>query len=161
MSRFDAMNGSVTARIEAPTSVVWDIVSDVTRIGELSPETFDAEWTDGATGPAVGARFRGHIKRNGRGPTYWTQCRVTVCEPERAFAFGVETGGKVLNTWRYDLAALDGGAATEITESFTLTPTVAMRVYWTLFGWTRGRTNERGMTQTLDRVKTIAERTAT
>ena len=31
------------------------MVSDVTRIGEFSPETFEAEWLDGATGPAVGA----------------------------------------------------------------------------------------------------------
>jgi hypothetical protein len=32
----------------------------VTKIGRYSPETFEAEWLDGATGPAVGARFRGH-----------------------------------------------------------------------------------------------------
>jgi len=38
---------------------VWDLVSDITRIGEFSPETFEAEWLGDATGPAVGARFRG------------------------------------------------------------------------------------------------------
>lgn len=151
------MQDSVTVRIDAPPSEVWDIVSDVTRIGELSPETFEAKWVDGATGPAVGARFKGHVKRNGRGPTYWTTCRVTECEPERTFEFGVETGGKVLNTWRYDLAPLDDGSATEITESFRLTPALPMKVYWTLFGWSRGKTNRRGMEQTLARAKAIAE----
>jgi hypothetical protein len=152
------VQGSVTVRVDAPASVVWDIVSDVTRIGELSPETFEAKWIEGATGPAVGARFAGHVRRNGRGPNYWTRCRVTVCEPERVFEFGVETMGKVLNTWRYDLTSLDGGAATEVTESFRLTPTLPIRLYWAVLGWSRGRTNQRGMAQTLARAKAIAER---
>ena len=79
------MKGSVTERIEGPPSAVWAVVSDVTRIGELSPETFEGRWIDGATGPEVGARFQGHVKRNGRGPTYWTTCRVTECEVDRVF----------------------------------------------------------------------------
>ena len=55
----------------APPEKIWDLVSDVTKIGRYSPETFEAEWLDGATGPAVGAKFRGHVKRNGKGPIYW------------------------------------------------------------------------------------------
>ena len=47
----------------------------------------EAEWLDGATGPALGARFRGHVRRNEIGPVYWTTCRVTACEPGREFAF--------------------------------------------------------------------------
>ncbi len=49
------MHGEVTVNMDAPIDVVWDLVSDVTRIGEFSPETFEAEWLDDATGPAVGA----------------------------------------------------------------------------------------------------------
>ena len=64
------MHDSVTVHINATPDQVWDLVSDVTRIGEYSPETFEAEWLDGATGPAVGASFRGHVKRNGKGPIY-------------------------------------------------------------------------------------------
>ena len=71
---------------------VWALVSDVTRIGTFSPETFEAEWLDGATGPAVGARFRGHVKRNGRGPVYWTTCEVTASEAGRSFGFDVKAG---------------------------------------------------------------------
>ena len=71
------MRGSVTVNVQAPPEPVWDLVSDVTKIGRYSPETFEAEWLDGAHGPAVGARFRGHVKRNGKGPTYWTTCTVT------------------------------------------------------------------------------------
>src|SRR5512138_3118316 len=137
------MQGSVTVHMAASPEAVWALVSDVTRIGEFSPETFEAEWLDGATGPAVGARFRGHVKRNGRGPTYWTTCTVTECEPGRSFVFGVGAEGKALNTWGYWLEPTAEGTA--VTESFTLTPTVALRIYWTQFGWSRGKTNRRGM----------------
>jgi hypothetical protein len=51
----------------APAEQIWSVVSDITNTGKFSPETFAAEWLDGATGPAVGTRFRGHVKRNGRG----------------------------------------------------------------------------------------------
>jgi hypothetical protein len=68
---------------------VWELVSDVTKIGRYSPETFEAEWLEGATGPSVGAKFRGHVKRNQKGPIYWTTCTVTSSEPGREFAFGV------------------------------------------------------------------------
>ena len=73
------LDREVTLTIAAAPEKVWDLVSDVTRIGEFSPETFEARWTHGATGPAVGARFKGHVKRNGVGPTYWSPCTVTKC----------------------------------------------------------------------------------
>ena len=48
------MQGSVTVHIDAPAGRVWELVSDVTRIGEFSPETFEAEWLDGASRPRAG-----------------------------------------------------------------------------------------------------------
>ena len=42
------VQGSVSVHIDAPAGRVWELVSDVTRIGEFSPETFEAEWLDGA-----------------------------------------------------------------------------------------------------------------
>ena len=98
------MKGSVTVHIAAPAGLVWDLLSDVTRIGEFSPETFEAQWLDGATGPRAGARFRGHVRRNGVGPVYWTTCTVTASDPGREFAFAVGgPGGTTVNTWRYRL----------------------------------------------------------
>jgi len=149
------MHDSVTVTMHAPPERIWDLVSDVTRIGRYSPETFEAEWVDGATGPAVGARFRGHVKRNGRGPTYWTTCTVTECEPGRSFAFGVGSEAKPLNTWGYRLEPSADGTA--VTESFTLTPTLPLRIYWALFGWSRGKTNRRGMERTLEAIKAEVE----
>ncbi len=143
--------------MSAPVDQVWDLVSDVTRIGEFSPETFEAEWLDGATGPAVGARFRGHVRRNGRGPVYWTTCTVLACEPGREFAFGVDSfGSSPVNTWRYRLEPSAGG--TDVTESFELSHALPLRIYWALAGWARGRTNERGMRATLERMKATVEK---
>jgi hypothetical protein len=141
--------------MNASPKTVWDIVTDVSRIGEFSPETFDGKWVDGATGPALGAKFRGHVKRNEVGPVYWTTCKVTHCEPEQDFGFDVVFGDRAVNTWRYELAASDGG--TNVTESFALAPNIGTRLYWAVAGWRRGPRNERGMRQTLERIKALAE----
>jgi hypothetical protein len=149
------MTGEVSLWMDAPPSEVWDLVSDVTRIGEFSPETFEARWRHGYDRPEVGAKFKGHVKRNGVGPTYWTPCTVTVCEPQRVFEFAVGTDDVPLNNWGYRLEPKDGG--TLVTEYFRLTPNLPLRVYWTVLGALRGRTNERGMRTTLARMKQVVE----
>lgn len=151
-----ALYGEVSVWMDAPPDRVWDLVSDVTRIGEFSPETFEARWTRGATGPEVGAHFKGHVRRNGVGPTYWTLCRVTACEPERLFEFSVGSGDTVVNNWGYRLAPERGG--TTVTEYFRLEPSLPVRLYWLALGPLRGRTNERGMRTTLERMRAVVER---
>ena len=136
------MHDSVTLHMDAPPMAVWELVSDVTRIGHYSPETFEAEWLDGATGPAVGAKFRGHVKRNGKGPIYWTTCTVSASEPGRAFAFGVGKEERPLNVWSYRMEP--SGEGSDVTESFQLAPTAGLRLYWALLGWARGKTNRNG-----------------
>ena len=152
------MHDSVTVHMNASPDRVWALVSDVTKIGRYSPETFEAEWLDGATGPVVGARFRGHVKRNGKGPTYWTKCTVTKSEPGRDFFFGVISKDKQLSEWGYQLEP--AGDGTDVTELFTLAPEWWMKLYWMLLGWSRGRTNRAGMQQTLERIKAEVEAAA-
>jgi Polyketide cyclase / dehydrase and lipid transport len=152
------MHDSVTVHMAAPPARIWELVSDVTRIGEYSPETFDAEWLDGATGPAVGAKFRGHVKRNRKFPIYWTTCTVLTSEPGREFGFGVGPADKPLNVWRYRLEPKGDG--TDVTESFELANTPMLRLYWALFGWARGKTNRNNMRTTLERVRAEAEATS-
>jgi Polyketide cyclase / dehydrase and lipid transport len=156
------MRGSVTLRMAVPADEVWDLVSDITRIGTFSPETFEAEWLPGSAGPTVGARFRGHVRRNGRGPVYWTNCTVLASEPGREFAFGVAgPGGKTLTTWRYQIQPAPDGAGgagrADVTESFEIADTLPMRLYWKLAGRARGRTNTDGMRTTLERMKAVVE----
>lgn len=149
------LGGEVSVHVAAPVDRVWALVSDVTRIGEFSPETFEARWTRGSTGPAVGATFKGHVKRNGVGPTYWSGCRVTRCEPERVFEFAVGTEAVPINNWGYRLEP--EGTGTRVTEYYRLEPTLPLRLYWLVLGPLRGRTNERGMRTTLERMKTVLE----
>jgi hypothetical protein len=127
----------------------------VTRIGRYSPETFEAEWIEGSTEPAVGARFRGHVKRNEKGPIYWTKCTVIDCTPGESFSFGVGAPGNALSIWGYELKP--SGDGTDITESFTLAEKAPLRLYWALFSRWRGKRNRTDMLRTLEKVKADAE----
>lgn len=149
------MHAAVTLHIDAPPEKVWGLISDITKMGEYSPEVFEAEWLDGATGPAVGAMYRGHVKRNEMGPTYWTQCKVTECVPGEVFEFAVVMRDKPVNTWRYEFAA--SGTGTDVTESFRLADNILTKVWHPLGGFLRENRNKRDMLRTLERVKAVAE----
>ena len=155
MIKLPSLGDEVSVWMDAEPAEVWDLVSDVTRIGEFSPETFEARWTRGSTGPEVGAWFKGHVKRNGVGPTYWSLCRVTRCEVEEVFEFAVGSVDMTVNNWGYRLEPKDGG--TLVTEYFRLASNLPTRVYWLLLGPLRRRTNQKGMRTTLERMKAVLE----
>jgi Polyketide cyclase / dehydrase and lipid transport len=46
--------------VAAPPELVWDLVADVTRVGQWSPECAGAAWLEEPVRPAPGARFTGH-----------------------------------------------------------------------------------------------------
>lgn len=48
--------------MNAKPEVVYELVADVTRMHEFSPEIEKCTWRKGATGPAVGAKFRAKNK---------------------------------------------------------------------------------------------------
>lgn len=141
----------------APPERVWALVSDVTNTGRFSPETFEAEWLDGATGPAIGVRFRGHVRRNGkRWLVYWSTCTITQCEPGRVFAFEVDLVGRTRAVeWSYRLEPIGDG--TRVTESFELLHFLGSRLYRTFGARARTRTNMANMRATLERIKVAAE----
>lgn len=150
------MRNSVTVFMKATPEEVWPFVSDVvTNAKRFAAETFDAEWLDGATGPAVGVRFRGHVNRNGWGVKYWSECVIDACQPNREFAFVVEVGGRPLNRWRYLLEPRGDG--TDVTESFELQNLWPLRLYWAVLGRARGKTNVDNMRTTLERIKAAVE----
>jgi hypothetical protein len=151
------MRAAVTLHINASPDQVWGLVSDITKMGEYSPEVIEAEWIDGATGPAVGARYRGHVKRNENWPVlYWTTCKVTECAPGQVFEFAVIMGERPVNTWRYEFRASDDGG-TDVTESFDLGDNLFTKIWRPLGGVLRERRNSRDMLRTLERVKVAAE----
>src|ERR1044072_3432734 len=113
--------------MDATPEKVWALVSDITKMGEYSPEVMEAEWLGGATGPALGARFRGHVKRNEIGPVYWTTCRVNAFDPGREFGFEVLVGDKPVNNWHYRFTPTDDG--TDVTESFRMNDNVLTKIF--------------------------------
>jgi hypothetical protein len=147
--------GQAQVHIEATPDTVYGVVSDVTRMGEWSPETTKCEWIDGATGPAAGARFKGNNKR---GVLRWsTKPEVVVAEAGKEFAF--EVNGDV--RWTYRLAA--EGDGTQVTESFEMLND--LRWYYGfveryIMGVPDRRADlEHGMAETLQRIKQVIEST--
>ncbi|MFM8599691.1 MAG: SRPBCC family protein [Mycobacterium sp.] len=150
------MEGSVTVHMSAPAEKIFDLVADIRNTGRFSPEVFESEWLDGATGPVLGAKFRGHVRRNEIGPVYWTTCRVTACERGREFGFAVlGPGDRAVNNWHYRFTP--SGDGTDVTESFRLNNSLPIRVFWTFAGYLRGRRNVRDMRTTLERIKKVVE----
>lgn len=152
------MEASVTVAMNAPAQQVWELVADVRNTGKFSPEVIEAEWLDGATGPSLGAKFRGHVRRNEIGPVYWTTCRVTACEPGREFGFAVLMSDRPVNNWHYRFAPGDGGEGmTEVTESFRMNDGLFTTLFGLLGGQLRRRRNIRDMRKTLERIKAAVE----
>lgn len=140
--------------MNAPAMEIWSLVADIRNTGRFSPEVFEAEWLDGVNGPAVGAQFRGHVKRNEIGPVYWATCRVTACEPGREFGFAVLAGDRAVNNWHYAFAP--NGDGTDVTESFRTIESPFLRPFEFL-GLPRKRRNLRDMRTTLERIKVVIE----
>jgi uncharacterized protein YndB with AHSA1/START domain len=102
---------TVEREVAAPAETVWALVSDVTRMGEWSPENVGGTWLGDASGPAVGARFKG---RNQRGWRRWsTEAQVVECDPASAFAFDVRLGPLKVARWGYRIEPTTGGCRVE------------------------------------------------
>jgi hypothetical protein len=148
---------TVETEVRAAPEAIYDLVADMPRMGRWSPECERVEWTGGATGPLIGARFTGH-NRNGwhRWSTHGT---VTVAERGREFAFEIRT---ILNLpvarWSYRFDAGPSGAClvTESTEDrrgrfMTVLGRLATGV------GDRASRNKETMTSTLERLRAAAE----
>jgi hypothetical protein len=103
-----ATTGEARVEIDAAPLTVYQLISDIARMGEWSPECYRCEWLNGATTAAVGAKFRGH---NRLGKASWTtDAIITAADPGREFAFTVlHKNGREETLWRYELRQFDAG----------------------------------------------------
>ena len=144
--------GAARVTVNAPVERLYDLVSDVTHMGQWSPETIRCQWIQGASGPVPGARFKG---TNKRGPVRWTT-KPTVVVAERGREFAFETRD---TRWSYRFQPVEGG--TELIESFELTrdepAVITFASRYLLQIKDRKADLERAMHQTLERIKVAAE----
>ena len=109
MNRLD--HDEVRLTIQAPPELLYDLVSDVPRTPEWSPEVISSRWLDGATGAAPGARFSARNKR--RWFAWSNKPVVETAEPGREFAFTrTEPGGGTIR-WFYRFEPGSDGTATQ------------------------------------------------
>jgi uncharacterized protein YndB with AHSA1/START domain len=102
--------------IEAPIADVWELVSDVTRVGEWSGECRGCVWEDGSDAAARGARFRG---RNRRGGLRWSRLNeVTDVEPPRRLEWRTVPRFPYPDSVQWVLSLEEAAGGTTVTESF-------------------------------------------
>jgi len=101
--------GAASVHASAPPEAVWQVLTDVTRVGEWSHECHTATWLDGSTHAAVGARFRGS---NRAGPVRWSKpCTVYLCNAPSEFGYRTQ-GGRLMRdstVWYFALEPEGGG----------------------------------------------------
>lgn len=154
--RADADEASI--HISAPPEAVWAVISDITRMGELSPECTGGRWMGGATGPVPGARFLGF---NRRGPVRWfTRNTVVVADPGRELTFDTRESG---TRWSYALEPDgDGTRVTERRSEVKRRSLAARAAAKVLLGGVESHDQEmrEGLVATLQRLKAVVEGTA-
>jgi Polyketide cyclase / dehydrase and lipid transport len=113
MSKPAPLNVTVSRVIPMEAETLYDLVSDITNMHRFSPENTEAIWLNGATGPSVGAQFKGS---NQLGKAKWsTKPTVTAADRGRCFAFKVP--GAAGAAWTYHFES--EGDGTRVTESMS------------------------------------------
>ena len=149
---------TVETVVAAAPERVYDLVADVTRTPELSPEVVSVRWLGDATGPAVGARFEA-VNTSSAGRRWRNRPVVTVADRGREFAFARSEPFAGTIVWRYCFEPVDGG--TRVVESYQVERPVS-RVGWFVIERVFGAGDRReelraGMRQTLARLRDLAE----
>ncbi|MDQ1386285.1 MAG: hypothetical protein QOG65_3664 [Actinomycetota bacterium] len=150
--------GKATTSIDASPEALYDLVSDVRRMGEWSPECQRCVWLDDVTGPAVGARFKGS---NAHGIARWsTKSKVVAAEPGREFAFVIGHLGRDMTKWSYRFEPTTNG--TVVTETFEMLADMpwyfALSDRFLMGVKDRQADLEKNMAETLQRLKSASER---
>lgn len=99
---------SVSQEIAATPERIWALVTDLGRMGEWSPENKGGEWSEGATGPALGARFKG--KNSNKNRNWSTTVEVIAFNAPTKFAFALRVGKSHWCDWVYEIEPTANGS---------------------------------------------------
>jgi uncharacterized protein YndB with AHSA1/START domain len=115
----DGPTTEVSRVIDATPAELWPLVADINLPARFSTEFQGAEWLDGATEAALGARFRGTNEHPAAG-RWQVTCTIVEFEPERVIGWAVEDVDDPAARWRFTLEPVDGG--TRLTQWCQLGP---------------------------------------
>lgn len=153
--RDPAISDTASLRIRATPERLYDLVTDVANMGQLSPECTGGRWLGDATGARVGARFKGS---NRRGWVRWsTHNTVVAADPGREFAFETSESGM---RWTYRFVPeADSTVVSESREAFRDRPLISRVFSGLLLGGMEAHDDElrQGLLDTLERLKQVAE----
>ena len=146
--------GSHEVEIVANPTEVWEMISNITRTREWSPDVIRSGWIKPWTGPAVGARFES-LNRMPFVGRWRSRSTVTAADPGRRFAFAVGTNPIDPNTtWTWDLEPTRDGVRVRLTYEMRREPRIVL-IYYRLTQ--RADRVRRSVRATLERLKTAAE----
>ena len=142
--------------VAAPADLVYDLVADLPRMGEWSPECERVTWLGGARCAAEGAHFLGH---NRAGWVRWmTQGEVVTAEPGRRLAFEITVGPLKIARWEYVIIPDDADqSCCTVVEEWTDRRPLWYRAPVDRVTGSRMKINHRGIIQTLANLSRTAE----
>ena len=147
------MHREASIEINASPEAVYDLVSDLPRMGEWSPENIGGEWQDGGSGKA-NDRYIGHNKAGDR--EWSVPVMVTVADPGRCFEFVTRPDEGPYVRWTYRLEPTAAGTrVTEVWDVEQLPPTLQDLTQEQLNG--RSQMVEAALATTLAAIKATAE----
>ncbi len=98
----DCPTVEVEERIEGDPDEIWALVTDITFPVRHSPELQAVDWMDGATGVAVGNRFRGRNQNDDLGE-WETDCTVIEVEAPHRWVWQVGGSDGPMATWGFEV----------------------------------------------------------
>ncbi len=144
-----------TVDIAAPADRVYDLVADLPRMGEWSPECEHVSWRGRVEQAVKGAHFTGY---NRRGTLRWvTFGTVVAAEPGRHLAFEVYVGPVKLSLWEYFFAPHADDRSCTVAEQWTDRRAPAYRAVSKYVFGNRREINRAGIHHTLLALKRAAE----
>ena len=149
------MEYSDSIDIAAPPEVAFSLLSDLAGMGRFSPENTGGDWIGGASGPRVGARFRGTNSRDD--DSWWTVAKVTRCDPPRDFAFEVTWHRFRISRWEFSVDPTPTGC--RVTEKWTDRRNAVIRMEGDTENFQRAEFTKTSIRTTLERLKNVCETT--
>ena len=119
---------SVSKEIAATPEQVWSLITDLPSMGRWSPENDGGDWIRGASGPALGAKFRG--KNSWEGKSWKAPVTITEFDAPHRFTFEMRIRPLGGADWSFDIEPTENGC--KVTQTWIEKETALLRKIGTI-----------------------------